>query len=94
MSETAGFIIQEILAERKRQNEQFGVQNHDPARWSLILNEEVGEANKEVCEYEFATRTADEQIRLQNLRTELIQVAAVALAFIESLDRNELSSHS
>lgn len=91
MSETSGFIVQEILAERKRQNDRFSTQNHDPARWSLILNEEVGEANKEVCEVTFKDWDSVRTIRLQMLRTELIQVAAVAVAFIESLDRNELS---
>ena len=103
-------ILEEIQAERLRQDERWGEQNHPMVHfdefslvgdyvtyaagerhycdarfkegtgsWELILNEEVAEAY--------------EQVALGNaleLRKELIQVAAVAVAMIECLDRNGL----
>ena len=83
-----------VTDERGRQLQKWGVQDHPIADWFLILGEEVGEAQREACEHVFAGRfpehyPADPE-RLQRLRTELVQVAAVAVAMIESLDRNEL----
>lgn len=91
----------EILAERRRQDDKWGEQNHpngtggtqqiqDAAfareytdhlfgqgngTWQAILNEEVTEAYAE----------SDPA----KLREELIQVAAVAVAWVEAIDRRE-----
>lgn len=78
-------IFQQIESERIRQNEKWGEQNHKPIEWIGILTEEVGEVAKEATEYHFGT-VGD----LSNYRTELIQVAAVAVSMIECLDSNEL----
>lgn len=74
--------IKEVLAERSRQVELWGQQDHEPALWLAILTEEVGEVAKEVAE-RFHTQPHS------NYRTELIHVAAVALAAVESFDRND-----
>jgi hypothetical protein len=93
-------VIDEIAAERRRQNDKWGEQSHpdgvattdvdrvaaETARracdasaadgsltWRLILDEEVHEAFAE----------ADPAL----LRAELIQVAAVAVAWVEAIDR-------
>ena len=79
-------VIRQILAECTRQDEKWGEQNHAPMIWLGILAEEFGEAAKEANDWHFRP----EPHHLQNLRTELIQTAAACLAFIESLDRNEL----
>jgi hypothetical protein len=56
-----------------------------------ILAEEVGEAAKEALEHHWAGKHyPPDPERLNRLRAELVQVAAVAVAMIESLDRNEL----
>jgi len=68
--------LQDIMEERARQDAKWGVQNHYPHTWLVILGEEVGEA----CQAAFEERFAD-------YRKELTQVAAVALAAIECLDR-------
>jgi hypothetical protein len=70
----------DICGERERQDAKWGVQNHDPRYWLAILGEEFGEAAKAIVQHNGARK----------LRAELVQVAAVAIAFIESLDRNEL----
>jgi NTP pyrophosphatase (non-canonical NTP hydrolase) len=74
--------IRDVVDERKRQDKKWGEQNHAPMVWIPILVEEVGEFSEEALADHFAgTRTA-------NLRIEAVQVAAVALAIIECIDRN------
>jgi NTP pyrophosphatase (non-canonical NTP hydrolase) len=72
-------LMQEIADERIRQDAKWGEQNHYPARWVTILVEEVGEMAKAILNEDLA-----------HTRKELVQVAAVAIAMLESLDRNEL----
>ena len=85
-----------VTDERGRQLEKWGIQDHPIADWFLILGEEVGEAQKEACEHVFQLRFPEhyprDPERLQRLRNELVQVAAVAVAMIESLDRGEQAS--
>lgn len=87
-------VLSDVSSERTRQLTKFGVQDHPIADWFLILQEEVGEAAREACEHVFRGRFpehyADDPERLHRLRKELIEVAAVAVAMVESLDRNEL----
>ncbi|MET9729637.1 hypothetical protein ABZZ79_02920 [Streptomyces sp. NPDC006458] len=99
-------VLREVLAERARQDEKFGEQNHpdgtgnksqqeaaDAARrwcqsafgsgygtWSDVLAEEVAEANGERDP--------------AKLRAELVQVAAVAVAWIEAIDRRTNSKEN
>ena len=90
-------VLDEVAAERRRQDELWGEQNHvngtGPAwshrtlnpnllkalwdarihTWAVILAEEVAEALDEIDD--------------EPLREELIQVAAVAVAWVEAIDR-------
>ena len=70
-------IVKFIIAERVRQDEKWGEQNHDVFKWLAILGEEVGEANKAALENDYS-----------ELMQELIQIGAVTVAMIESLERN------
>jgi hypothetical protein len=86
-------VLWEVGHERKRQNERFAEQNHPLGHWIIILGEEFGE----VCRaaYEAVNALAVHgpvgyEAELRAARQELVQVAAVAVAMIESLDRNEL----
>lgn len=74
-------IFRQISEERDRQDAKFGEQNHLPVEWMPILMEEVGEVAKEALENHF------NHLSLYNYRTELIQVAAVAVSMAESFDR-------
>jgi hypothetical protein len=75
--------IDEYNKEMKPKDGIWGVQNHKPMEWLMILGEEVGEANKAALEAHFGDKN------IQEYRNELVQVAAVAQAAIESFDRNE-----
>lgn len=84
-------VFVEVSAERNRQNEKWGEQNHSPLEWIAILTEEVGEVAKEAHEFHFGIRGTPEMIeqKLQKYREEMVQVAAVAIQAIECLDRQK-----
>jgi NTP pyrophosphatase (non-canonical NTP hydrolase) len=69
-------IVVALLRERARQDAKWGEQNHGDDRWAVILGEEYGE----VC-------LAINEGLSGELRDELIQVAAVAVAWLEALER-------
>ena len=71
-------IFKEIRQERQRQDERWP-SGHDDATRMIILTEEVGEAAREVL---CGGRVA----RAYELRQELIQVAASAVAWLEDID--------
>ena len=99
-TKTVGVLL-EVAAERENQERTWGVQNHPDGTgnhiweldtqelkarfeagersWALILGEEVAEAFDEVA--------------VGPLREELVQVAAVAVAWIEALDRRVAEAH-
>jgi NTP pyrophosphatase (non-canonical NTP hydrolase) len=84
-------IIEEILKERKRQDEKFGEQNRNSLEWLAILIEEVGElsrsiVDKEILKFSFSRENRD---LIHSYRDEMIQIAAVALNAIECFDRNK-----
>lgn len=72
-------LMNELKSERERQNEKWGEPNHHAYKWLAILGEEYGEACKDILD-----------VNPLNYRNELLQVAAVAIAAIESFDRHGL----
>lgn len=84
-------ILTELGIERKRQLDLYGDQmDNTPCKWSAILGEEYGEVCKETLEFEFAPFSQTpymHEILLLSLRDELIQTAAVAIAWIECIDK-------
>jgi NTP pyrophosphatase (non-canonical NTP hydrolase) len=76
-------IFDEIVAERDRQNAKWGEQNHDPFTYMTVLTEEVGEAAEAALHMKFGGPEAE------NYRTELVQIAAVAVEMIECVDRKK-----
>lgn len=87
-------VIEEIRSERARQDEKWGEQNHEGPVWAAILGEEYGEACKSLLEVLFPGGPIPEgwhvgDSRVAHLRTELIQVAAVAAGWVEAIDREE-----
>jgi hypothetical protein len=77
--------LEDVYNERVRQDEKWGSQesNADTV-WLAILTEEVGESAQEVLTREFGVESGKGH---GDLREELVQVAAVAVAWIECLDR-------
>lgn len=74
-------VLTEVRQERRNQDATWGEQNHEDGWWMAILAEEVGEAAQETLRMHFGGKAP------HDLREELIQVAAVAVAWVEALDR-------
>jgi hypothetical protein len=72
-------VLVEVAMERRAQDARWGEQNHEDPVWALILGEEFGEACQAALQHSSTDPT--------DLRAELIQVAAVAVAWVESMDR-------
>lgn len=83
-------IRADIDDERYRQDQKYGGGDNDYPVWMIILGEEVGEACQQVLNYRACRRlgpmnTGHDELR--DLRKELVQVAAVAVAAIEQIDK-------
>lgn len=84
-------VVRDVLAERDRQDSERGAPSYrdwpqvpphlKPHVWFSILTEEVGETSTAVHDCLFHPTDAT----WSNLREELVQVAAVAMAFLEFL---------
>lgn len=89
-------IFNEVRSECERQDRKWGIQDHNAVEWVAILTEEVGEVAKEAVDFHFANGDVDPKMkagpnlqrhRIENYRKEMIQVAAVAIQAIASMDR-------
>jgi NTP pyrophosphatase (non-canonical NTP hydrolase) len=82
--------LQSVQAERNRQDEKWGDQsgNH-PFEWMSILGEEYGELCEAVNETFFKNGDKPERGGIDKMRKEAVQVAAVAVALIEALDKSD-----
>lgn len=76
----------EIERERVRQDKKWGQQNHHDYIWHLILSEEFGEISQAVCVQKFDGKVSRKD--QDNLDKEIIQTAAVLIAWAESRKRN------
>lgn len=83
MNQLIDRAVADVLAERERQDIKWGEQNHDPFTFLTILGEEYGETCQAALHLKFGGHAAD------NLREELVHTAAVALQFIQCLDRGD-----
>ncbi|MTI56131.1 hypothetical protein [Geosporobacter ferrireducens] len=80
--------IESVIAERKRQDDKWGEQNHEPTVWMGILGEEFGELCQAVNETYFDNGPEERKKGgYHNMRAEAVQVAAVAVSIVECLDR-------
>jgi len=71
----------DVLLERQRQDSKWGEQNHQPFEWLSVLGEEVGETCQAANQAHYNGQP------WHRYRTELVHVAAVALAAVECMDR-------
>ena len=75
---TRAKIFDLIVAERKRQDTKWGTPNaHYDFVWNAILNEEVGEVAHALLKPNC------------DLKNEIVQVAAVAVAWLEDLENDD-----
>jgi hypothetical protein len=79
--------LEDIVEERERQDATFGAQNHHPAYWLAILGKQVGQFGAAVVDREWA---ADKERAMEKVRWEATQVAAVAVAMLESFAHDDV----
>ena len=75
--------VELIIAERKRQDIKWRQQNHPDEWWLPILLEEVGELCESMLNEHFRWERKGEQ----EVRQEVIHIAAVAMAWVECHER-------
>lgn len=77
-------VYTEVHMERERQDAKWGPHDHIPIEWMSVLTEEVGEAAEAAnnCHWHASPEW------IKQFRDEMIQVAAVAVAAVEYVDRN------
>lgn len=93
------FVSAEVLAERGRQDDKWGEQSH-PDNTSVEDYGPIADKMRDDCEWAFAhgagswTAILLEEVGEalaeedpEKLRTELLQVAAVCVAWVEDIDR-------
>jgi NTP pyrophosphatase (non-canonical NTP hydrolase) len=80
--------LDRVLSERLRQYSKWGPQKHSAPEWLAILAEEFGEAAQATCHFNFDPENVRKE-RCEHLRGELIQTAAVAIAFAQALETGE-----
>lgn len=77
-------VFEMVAAERARNLARWGDQRHASGLWQLILTEEVGEVAEASLDV-YTGKAAD----ATEIVAELVQVAAVAVAWIEDLTRDD-----
>lgn len=77
--------IWDVVQERRRQEQKWGEQNHDPIIWTAVLTEEVGEFSESALHHRFGGKHGS----YQRLREEATHCAAVGLSILECLERNK-----
>ena len=87
MSDILQNVLQAIVKERQRQDTKWGIQNHLPQFWTGILGEEYGEFCEAVNETVFDNGT--NKGGYDNMYKEAVHVAAVAVGFLEYLERKD-----
>ena len=80
-------LIDDIIDERQRSINKFGLQNRTPIEWMAILMEEVGEASQVAVNISLLGLNKSTWL---DFELEMIQVATVALNALECLHRNQL----
>lgn len=80
-------VLQEVRRERERQTMKWGVQDLTLHAWMSVLTEEVGEAAQEANKTHWSDGGEAWRRHAALYREELVQVAAVAVAAIENLER-------
>lgn len=75
--------VSDVIIEMDRQDDKWGADRDQKyLLWNAILLEEVGEVNNELLDIHFRDKNSED------LREELVQVAAVTMQWIENIDRS------
>jgi hypothetical protein len=79
--------VESALDEVRRQDEQWGVQNHHPAYWLAIMGKQVGQFGSAILNREW---WVDKESGNKAMREEAVQMVAVGLQIIAAIDGGEM----
>ena len=84
-------MFERVAKERLRQDVLWGEQSHEDGYWYAILGEEFGEIGKALCNnyYRFNNPTDQDLVKEKDLEEEIIQTAAVCIAWLEAVERRK-----
>jgi hypothetical protein len=77
--------LDSVGMERERQHLRWGVQELTMPEWFAVLGEEFGEVGKLIVE----GWVLSEEVSVEELRREIVHVAAVAVSIVEAIDRDQ-----
>lgn len=80
---TLEIALDKVLGERVKQDRKWGVQDHNDDKWYRILGEEFGEIGHALNELDYGTSKPNDMTE-EELEDEIIQTAAVCVAWLES----------
>lgn len=81
--ERRGHALAAIDMERNSQDSIWGEQNHPNLFWLSLLAEEFGEVARDINDK-----------NLENIKSEIVQTAAVCVAWLECIERNNRNATS
>lgn len=79
-------VLNDLVEERNKQHAKFDEQNHTNEWWMLIVDEEAGEIAQAILHERFGGKAAG------TVRTELVQLVAVGIAWLEAIDRRDAAA--
>ena len=77
-TDSLAIALSAVIQERQRQEITWGIDNHPDPIWFAVLSEEVGELASAILR-----KNIEEP---HNLREELVQVAAVSIAWLQQIE--------
>lgn len=79
-------VLDDVFAERVRQDEKWGQQTHSRVEWSMILTEEIGEWAEEISVDDIieALRRKDEVGRATDILDLLVEAGKLAREWLEN----------
>lgn len=83
------YTLLDIENERVRQHSKWGEQNRCPTAWIAICVEELGEATQHALTLDLTPNHPHVLEARVGYRQEMVELAACAIAAIETLDRNK-----
>ena len=83
-------VLAEVAAERQRQDEQWGVSDHAPDLWALLVAKHAGRLAGDALDLGDLGddgQGPDAYLATRQFRERCLKVAAICVAAVESIDR-------
>jgi hypothetical protein len=87
-------VLADVVYERGQQDQQWGVSDHPPHIWALIVAKHAGKLADDALDFlASGGADSDEALAFLSARERAIKIAAVCVAFAECIDRTDWFDH-